>query len=162
MRTTRRLRGAVVGLVGAALMLSGCGGSGSTGAAPVRSLEAVLLSIANLQHVDLAIVRKSVVKEAATSGDKKALALRWEKAVPKRALPELSAEVKSGACEAVIDVLDTHQVPSGEEFWTEYLSPGPRVGKIMEEFDALHAKMESGTLTEVDVQFTMMKFLYCG
>lgn len=168
-----------IGSVGisASIWLSGCGG-GSAGTA-TRSLDDVLRSIANSQEVDVALVETAVAERATTVEDQLRVAQQWENNMPERPLPELQTtweelsnyaaeQLRSSTCEAIVDTVQTHQVPDGQQFFDDYIDnlatgrlPDANERAIMAEFDQLNAEAEAGTLTSTDIQFSLMQLRYC-
>ncbi len=161
-----------------ALLLSGCGSTAEVQPA-ARSLGEVLTSIARSQDVDVTIVRTGVAAEAESSDDQMRVALKWEKALPEKPLPQLSSswddmaeyaaeQLRATTCEAIFDVLSSGEVPNGQEFAEDYLTavaegrfPAANERAIMDEFDDLYEEAQAGTLTATDIRFSLMKLRYC-
>jgi hypothetical protein len=173
-----RLGGLAALTVACMLLLTGCGGGG--GGTPVRTLGEVLTSIAHSQGVDIAVVRSAVSQEArAAKTSELALAKEWDAALPAEPLPKLdnawnmagdyaAEQLKGSTCAAIFDTLRDQEVPTGQEFFDNYLDslatgrlPNAQEREIMEEFDSLYTEAENGTLTVTDIRFTLMKLRYC-
>lgn len=166
-------------VVTAVLSLSACGGGGGAAGSATRSLDDVVRSIANSQEVDVAIVRTAVDQEAVTAGDKLRLAEQWESTLPARPLPKLQTtwdelrdyaaeQLRASTCAAIWDVLQSGEVPTGQQFFSNYIGglatgqlPAPNVRAIMAEFDQLHDEAEAGTLSSTDIRFSLMQLRYC-
>lgn len=180
MRGRGRLRAAIVIVaVLASTTLNGCGGGNGAAGTATRSLDDVLRSIANSQEVDVAIVRTAVAQQATTAEDQLRVAQQWEKTLPQRPLPRLQTawdelsgyaaeQLRSSTCAAILDTLQSGQVPDGQQFFSGYLVdlatgrlPAPNERAIMAEFDQLHTEAEAGTLTSTDIRFSLMKLRYC-
>lgn len=178
---TRTPRRATLGAtLAATLLLGGCSLGGGSEAPVARSLNEVLGSIARSQDVDVTLVRTAVADEARTAGTGElAIAEQWDAVLPQKPLPKLqqawestsdalAEQLRASTCEAILDTLKNHEVPTGQKFFDDYLTgvatsrfPNAEERAIMAEFDSLNTEAEAGTLTETDIRFSLMKLHYC-
>lgn len=171
-----RIKTAPLSLVCAALVVL-------TGACGPKDLKATVSSIAKAQGVDESSVMGALRGVARTEDDQLKLARTWERELPRTRLPDMAARInryrvqlqdaavdalRSTACEAVIDVINTGQVPSPAAFAEAYLQnavfkdvPQVVLDGIADDFASLYAEAVAGTLTDPQVRLTFMKYQYC-
>ncbi len=150
---------------------AGCRGGGS-------ALDDVVRALAKSQGVDENTVRTALQGAASSEDEQLTLARQWE-TLPSRQLPDLNIllddmarygreQLKSATCEAVFDIARTGQVPSGQQFVTDYLTslatgslPESELVELVDTFDQLWEDAAAGDVTSFQLRLTLLKIQYC-
>lgn len=152
------------------LALAGCGGN---------ELDDLVRAISKSQAVDENTVRSALRREATTEDEQLKLAKQWNDTLPAQELPDVDSilddlakyghdQLKSATCSALIDIAQTGQVPSGQQFVTNYLTglfsgglPQAELQALVDTFDELWVSAAAGTLTGLDIRLTLLELQYC-
>lgn len=170
------MRGVFVGiccLVFAATTTS-CGGKAT-------ALERAAAGVAKTQGVDESSVLKALRSVARSEDEQLALAKSWETNLPKSHLPDLTIaakrfetfadkaqqELRSAACAAVIDIIQTRRVPSKEVFVRDYLQglvvnlTQSQLLEVAQTFENVWLDARRGDTSGVEARLTIMRYQYC-
>ena len=152
------------------------------GACNDSELANTIKTFAEEQGVDRSAVKEALELQAHSESDQLALVRTWEAEAPKTGLPDLDAvfaehsdlvelareQLKSAACEAVLDVISSGQVPNAEKFLEDYVAgvltadvPSAELQEIADTFESLYQEAVAGDLTYLQLRFTLLKFQYC-
>lgn len=173
MRIDRRAAGVAL----ACLVLIGIvGGCGKT------PLQMAASNIAKAQGVDDSAVRAALRTYASTEDDQLKIARQWEATLPEQPLPNLAqkaesfesvtdqarAALRSAACDAVVDMIATGQIPNAQKFVDGYLTaavfnavPYGELLEIGNEFEELYNDILAGEVSVLDIRLKIMNLQYC-
>jgi hypothetical protein len=173
---TRALAACVSVAAGLALIAASCSPSEE------EQLGKLVTRLAGEQGVEEATIRQLLDSQGSGIERQLTEARSLERALPARPVPDLDAlaarfegfgaaaveQLESSVCSAVIDVLRTHQVPSGSDFVAQYLQglggtviPQAKLQEVADQFTSMYDDALAGRNSAIDVRLQMMEIEYC-